>query len=254
MASPFTPATIPSSSSSTSIPTDGWTAITDSLAYGTADAPTFTITCAGRDLTSSIGVGMRLKLTQTTVKYFIVTAIAFSTDTTITVYGGTDYTLANAAISLPYYSPVKSPLSFPTDPAKWTVTTSDTGNRSQATPTQNTWYNPNSNTISVPIGCWDISYDVLVQALDATAGDWAVGSTLSTANNSESDSSMTCYQNQYFGANMVWITPAYRRRFLTVAAKTSYYLNISTYSSGLDSMAIRGDVVPTVIRAVSAYL
>lgn len=62
--------------------------------------------------------GTRIKLTQTSEKYFNVSAdptyIGGGTDeTTITITGGSDYTLANAAITDPYYSQMLRPLGFP---------------------------------------------------------------------------------------------------------------------------------------------
>lgn len=79
---------------------DGWTPIGVNPVYVSATSIKFT----GIDLTSVFPVGTKLKLTQTTIKYFYVTAVAFSTDTTLTVTGGSDYTIANAAITEFYYS------------------------------------------------------------------------------------------------------------------------------------------------------
>jgi hypothetical protein len=57
---------------------------------------------------------MPAKLTQTTVKYFYVTARSYSSpNTTVTINGGSDYSLANAAITSPHYSYAQSPLGFP---------------------------------------------------------------------------------------------------------------------------------------------
>lgn len=56
------------------------------------------------DRTSRYTVGTKLKCTNSGTKYFIVTSSSFSTDTTVNVTGGTDYTVANAAISANYYS------------------------------------------------------------------------------------------------------------------------------------------------------
>lgn len=88
---------------------DGWITPTDTWTY--ASATTFTI--AGVDRTAQFPAGTKLKLTQTTAKYFYVTASAFSTNTTITVTGGTDYTLANAAITSPNLSYMETPQSHP---------------------------------------------------------------------------------------------------------------------------------------------
>jgi len=88
---------------------DGWIATADTWTY--ASATTFTI--AGVDRTAQFPVGTKIKLTQTTAKYFYVTASAFSTNTTITVTGGSDYTLANAAITSPNLSYDDTPQAFP---------------------------------------------------------------------------------------------------------------------------------------------
>lgn len=88
---------------------DGWIESEDTWTY--ASATTFTI--SGVDRTAMFPKGTKLKLTQTTAKYFYVVASAFSTDTTITVTGGSDYSLANAAITSPYYSYASSPQGFP---------------------------------------------------------------------------------------------------------------------------------------------
>lgn len=105
-------------------PYDGWVAANETLTY--ASATTFTTASAG--LAAALAVGDRIKLTQTTVKYFNVVGIS---GTTITVTGGTDYTLANAAITLPYYSKNITPTGFP----QWFAFTPTTTTGWSATPT-----------------------------------------------------------------------------------------------------------------------
>ena len=88
---------------------DGWTPDTATWTY--ASASTFTV---ATDVTAQFGKGTKLKLTQTTAKYFYVTASSYGApNTTVTVTGGTDYTLANAAITLPRYSYADAPQGFP---------------------------------------------------------------------------------------------------------------------------------------------
>lgn len=90
--------------------TDGWTAAGDTWTY--ASATTFTI--SGVDRTAELQTGTFIKLTQSaTVKYFVVVSSTFSTNTTVTITGGTDYTLANAAISSPFYSYAANPQGWP---------------------------------------------------------------------------------------------------------------------------------------------
>lgn len=88
---------------------DGWITVSDTLTY--ASPTSFTI--AGVDRTSTYTKGTRIKLTQTSAKYFVVTSSSFSTDTTVNVTGGSDYTVANAAITSPYYSYQLNPQGFP---------------------------------------------------------------------------------------------------------------------------------------------
>ena len=84
---------------------DGWIPADQSWAY--ASATTITVPSGAA---SRYSVGDKIKLTQTTVKYFYVVGVA---DTVLTITGGTDYTLANAAITDNYYSKATSPVGFP---------------------------------------------------------------------------------------------------------------------------------------------
>lgn len=86
-------------------PWDGWNAGSGTWTY--ASATTFTVPAADA---AAMSVGTKIKLTQTSAKYFYVTGIS---GTTITVNGGTDYTVANAAITSPYFSNADAPKDFP---------------------------------------------------------------------------------------------------------------------------------------------
>ena len=121
---------------------DGWISAGETWTYASADDPTFTFT-VNADVTGKYSAGMKIKLTQGTVKYFIITAVSTYSggNTTITVYGGTDYDLANSAISANYYSMVKSPFGFPMSPAKWSVEFTSSDTQTQSAPTNGTWYN-----------------------------------------------------------------------------------------------------------------
>lgn len=233
---------------------NGWFPANETWTYASADDPTYTFTIAGVDLTTKYSAGMRIKLTQTTVKYFIITAVAFSTNTTITVYGGTDYDLVDAAISLNYYSTHKVPQGFPLDPVKWQVLTSSTTNRNTVTPTQNVWYNAES--ISIPIGSWMVSYVAALVYQDTEAG--ACYATLSTANNSESDTDLSTVNGMWWASAVTefatYATVHCNPKNLVLAAKTSYYLNYRTTSASVGAIKIDGSVSKTFIRAVCAYL
>jgi hypothetical protein len=107
----------------------GWSKVQETWSYASADAPTFVMTVPA-GATAKYSPGMRVKLTQSTggTKYFIITAVA---STSITLYGGTDYTLNNEAITAPYYSTQKAPFGFPLSAAKWSVRVTNTSSASQ---------------------------------------------------------------------------------------------------------------------------
>jgi hypothetical protein len=221
-----------------------------------ADDPTYVLTFASVDLTSILSVGKKIKWTQnSTVRYGIITAITFSTNTTVTLYGGTDYDVEDTAtytISDFNYSSMKAPTGFPLDPDKWTLKTTDTTIRQQTTPTQNTWYNLGSLSLSMPIGCWRAYYYVIAQINDTTTQNYQLQTTLSTANNSESDGEMTSYSEFYVStaANIQCI----KEKNITVTSKTTYYLNTMTPTASVDNMYNRGDVSDTIIKFICAYL
>ena len=236
----------------------GWIPFPAAFTYASADSPTFTFTIPG-DQTGLLSPGMRIRLTQTTVKYFIITAVSYgSPNTTVTVYGGTDYTLANAAITNPYFSPMKAPYGFPLDPSKWTVKVVDTNFLEQDNPTTSTWYNLGSVAISVPIGVWNLVYEVAAQILgNVNIAELIALLTLSTTNNGESDSDFTAllYTNGFAtGVQLAIIQTVHRRNTLNVASKTSYYLNMQSFGDGAAAIYFVGSYSPTIITAICAYL
>jgi hypothetical protein len=230
---------------------DAWISDANTWTYSSVDGPTGVVTI-NADLTGVIGLGDRIKFTQTTVKYFIVTKISVSAGTTtLTFYGGTDYTLANAAITSPSYSHAKVPFGFNPDPTKWTQTLRDTSDRTQATPTSGTWYNLGSLSLDIPIGAWNVTYSALAQANTAASPGAFV--TLSTGNNSESDSDFSSMTQATAAAALVFT--AAKNKLLVLTAKTTYYLNMK-YAGGTTTAInfLGASYFPTIIKAVSAYL
>lgn len=241
----------------------GWINADETWTYASADDPTYTFTVP-TDLTGKYAVGMRIKLTQSTggTKYFIITKVAYGApNTTVTIYGGTDYNLENEAISSPFYSIAKAPLGFPLDPTKWTVRVTNANFYTQADPTADAWYNLNAGlAITIPIGVWYARYQVNAGEAHAGVATIDVATTLSTANNSESDADWT--------ARAYWQTTGayekyhdltfYRSKAIVVASKTAYYLNTSASNGGAGFTIYNGsyanDRSPTILEAVSAYL
>jgi hypothetical protein len=100
------------------IATDGWLMAGETWVY--VSATSFKVT--GVDVTAKYRKGTKIKLTDAaSTKYFYVIAASFSTDTTITITAGADFSLSGGAITNPYYSyaacPVGHPIWF-----SWTIT------------------------------------------------------------------------------------------------------------------------------------
>ena len=234
----------------------GWTPL-GACTYETADSPTFQFSIAS-DVTGFIGVGHRIKLTQTTVKYFIVTAVGVYSGgkTIITIFGGTDYTLANAAISSPYYSNVKAPIGFPLDPAKWTVTLNDTTARSQASPAANTVYNLGSLSISMPIGCWDVQASISgysVANASTAALDFICGLSTSASSFSNNNLKGKHQLNSALNSNALVNTISILGT-ITVTVKTTYYVVESTTATTVSSIGLVNSQIPLNIYFMCAYL
>ena len=243
---------IPGTAAGGGLDPSGW-ASADALTYASADDPSFTVTISG-DQSAKYTAGMRIKLTQSTggTKYFIITKVTVSTDTTLTLYGGTDYNLEDEAISNPYYSVVKAPQGFPLNPNKWTVEVTDTKHRNLVNPIQNVWYNPGSINISIPVGLWRVRYSVLGRAYSGNQGDQTLKVTLSTANNSESDADFSTqfgvFQADYpRGMHQ-------QEKILILDTKTTYYLNAMSDVTGIDGLDFLNNYAKCIIRATCIYL
>jgi hypothetical protein len=229
--------------------------VTDvSLTYSSASSPIFIVSTSS-DLTGTVSLGMRLRVTQSTggTKYFIVVAISSST---ITLYGGTDYVLNNEAINSPVFSAAKVPFGFNIDPLKWTVSVTDTSQQTQATPSQNTWYNLGSLSLAVPIGSWSIEYFVTPYISKVSTAVIEGRITLSTTNNSETDMSMTTQFGINAGsARLASEQTQTKRRHIILTSATTYYLNTCvTTATPNETLYNLNEQTQGIVRAVCAYL
>ena len=231
----------------------GWTAVNETLTYSAADAPSYTVTVPG-DLTGTLYAGVKIKLTHAAAtKYFIVTAASYSSpNTTLTLYGGTDYTLADTAISGVYYSTAKAPAGFPLDPAKWSVEAVSTSPESQATPTQNTVYT--FGTLVVPIGSWRVGWYATAYPQRAAAGILDQECGLSSINTGFDTPKLNaaCYVSNDFGI----LSTMHRETPLTITTKKTYYMLAQTSQTTNTSIGFYVTAAHgyKVLYAVCAYL
>jgi hypothetical protein len=230
---------------------DGWISAGETWTYASADDPTYTFTVAA-DVTTKYSAGMKIKLTQGTVKYFIITAVStFSGgNTTITVYGGTDYDLANSAISANAYSMMRTPVGFPMSPVKWSVKTVGSTNRS----TNSTTYVSLIDNLVVPIGAWRVCWKPSVRLLTSTNSGINAYLTLSSDGSTETDTELTIWKTRAEGANTTnhHGETLYSEKYVDLSTKTTYTL-IGKTSGGILLVA-GGSYLSTTYQATCAYL
>jgi len=242
--------------------TSDWVSSPGTWTFSSADAPTY-IASVNADMTGVVQPGTRIRLVQSaTTKYFIVTAVGtFSGGNTLitllsSMTSGTadNSGLANSAITSPYYSGMKSPFGFPVDPARWMIRTSDTSDRSQASPVTNTWYNLGSLSISIPIGAWNTYFKANCK-YQASGGGGDIIAALSTSASSASDSDLIgrgiyADVNVNDGRGEVVV-----RKHLNLASKTTYFAVARKTSGAVSSIIFQGSTDgATVLEAVCAYL
>ena len=238
---------------------DGWHPNANTWIYSSADTPTF-VASVNADVTSTLCAGMRVKLTQGTVKYFIITAVGvYSAGATpITLYGGTDYTLTADAISGVYFSSSKIPFGFPVNPQKWTVESIFSIDGDQPSPALDTWYNVSGIYFTVPIGAWDVSYEAALRISDTAITALRGRITLSTGSSVESDNDMTGYvglaEAGTGGIVYVNVVSVFRTKSYLYNSKTNLFLNCSSNTSTADTVGIRGLLSNTILRARCGYL
>lgn len=237
------------------VPENGWIPAGETCSYASADDPTYTMYVSG-NATTYLWAGMRFKCTQTTDRMFIITAVGTydsgNNRTPITLYGGTDFDLANATISNPYYSPVKCPYGFPMNPEKWSVRMTDTTERSQDDPTTNVYYNLGSLSMSIPTGIWELEFGGLARAKIAAAGSVGIQLGVSTSNNSVSHSNLL---TEGYGNGTIdegnFLT---RSAVITQTSKATWYVISSTRNIQVTRIGIRNNVITFTFTATCAYL
>ncbi len=130
---------------------------------------------------------------------------------------------------------------------------SSTSSAAIGSPQSGTWYNPASHSLVCAPGKWDLEYFVQVLMYD-TGVAWVNSfATLSTANNSESDPSMS--QSHYITASgAIYLVTGFARRRPSVvcAVQTTYYLLVkgaTDLGGALTNLATAGATQTTKIRA-----
>lgn len=203
----------------------GWVATGESWTYSSWTSGTrIGVITVPSDATTKYTPGMRTRFSQTTggTKYGIIVAV---TTTTLTVFFPSGTTFTNETITSPVYSSIKVPYGFNDAPENWTVQTTWNSEDLQSSPTTNTWYNPGSHSLLVPVGSWRLGYSV-ASFINSTASqtDAQIETSLSTSASSESDADFTRWARSggatgtiRGGSSLVAEKP------LTLGSATTYY-------------------------------
>jgi hypothetical protein len=237
----------------------GWFDAGETWIYSGADAPSFAIAILG-DKSARYAAGMRMRMKQGGgFLYFIATAVSYDAGsglTTITMYGGSSYILANATITDNSFSWAKVPAGFPASPTLWTEELDDTADRSQAAPGSSVWYNMGALTLTIPVGAWYVYWQTVTRAIYTASGSIDVRTTLSSGAATESDPQLTAVSEIGTSGNVsTRVTgPFTRQKPLVLGAKAPYYLNARVSGSCTSVVFLGSAYSPSIIRAVCAYL
>lgn len=152
-------------------------------------------------------------------------------------------------VSASHYSGLKAPFNMPISTIRWEITTLVKVDLTQSSPVQNTWYNLTTTSgtsggfvLNIPIGDWTYGYEAGIYVANATnAPNGQV--TLSTANNTESDSRLTSsVASGITGANAYNITKFKAENRLSLLSATAYYYNVKSTSAAATSINVRGSI------------
>jgi hypothetical protein len=238
--------------------TGGWISCGDEIwQYDSVSAPMSIVTVVG-DVRSIYSPGMRVKFTQSSDKYFIIVYVSYSSPSTaLWLYGGTDYAVTNNTIVDPYYSHAKAPYGFPMSPSKWTISLVDSSDRYQNNPAKDGYYNPGGLSISLPIGIWDVFFQVIAVSTCSSGTHTDVYVGLSTSTTSFTNQSLRGrgYLGTAIYGSPIFIGPIARRSVLTITSNTTYYVICMTDLASQSKIGFNGaSDASTEVLALCGYL
>jgi hypothetical protein len=184
------------------------------------------------------------------IDYGVITKASFSTNTTLTVQVPEGNTIpTSGGVGALSYSSQAIPYGFISARGKWRVEAVVLNQLSAAA--TGAWQNIGSFQLYIPIGSWMGGYDGLFQAnVGTTAAD--MFTTLSTANNTESDKILS--RAGTAGTTAAAITVSVQgqlNRQITTSSATRYYLNQKVVSG---TLYVRGDDCACLIYVDCSYI
>lgn len=240
------------------LPDFGWTASGEAWSYSAWSSTTrIAEVTVPTDATTKYQPGMRVKFTQSTggTKYGIVMKVE-ATKLHILVPVG--ITFNNETLTDIFYSGEYAPFGFDSSPANWALEFTDNSNRLQASPALNTWYNPGSQSLTIGVGKYKLSYSANVYMNHNSSATGTIHVILHTANNSGSTSSKfyrRLYATLNAGSSFALIGAVYAEDDVGVASSTqTYYLNALCDYASAGNVGFWNSQGKSVIKAIPAYL
>lgn len=188
-------------------------------------------------------------------EYGIITKVTYSApNSTISVFSPKGYAIPNGTLSAPYYSVQRVPYGLPAAEGDWSIQI-PLMVRQQAAGTAATWVNLNQ-LISIPTGKWRAGYNTHAIVTHAGTTFLSFNTTLSTANNSQSDIRFTARSSVVSTSTTEQDSQVTKEAPLELDSQTLYYLNIAPSAS--TTTVYLGDTgtiyEPGVIYAECAYV
>lgn len=184
----------------------------------------------------------------------IVTAISFSTNTTVTIQApeGSVWP-TSGTISAVYYSANRSPYGFPATRSKWAIDAIYLQSITTSIGAINNW-SASVCKLSVPIGTWELGYAGIVQLVSTVSGA-RDGQVLMHNSPTHGQRNYELITHIYDPATTVISESVTRTKLEDLTGATTYTMHVDIIAAtGSESYSIRGDRGPFVMRAVNAYL
>jgi hypothetical protein len=189
-----------------------------------------------------------------TTEYGIITANAFSTNTTLTVQVPEGYAIpTTGGVSAVSYSTQDTPYGFPRDKGRWEVVSNYRTQTSTAFGGTGSWYAATGISMSVPVGSWRVGHAgsfILSSTVSGVRdGNWTLSAT--TPSGRTTDYGVGVYE----ASSSVAIGTVSIENTETLSVATSFFgYGYIASSTGSESFAIRGDSAGYKIYAIPAYL
>ena len=213
-------------------------------------------TATNADSPFALGNDLASAYTKGTTDFGVVMATSFSTNTTVTVQVPEGCTIpTSGGVSAVYYSTQDTPYGFPRQRGKWRLTSmAKTIVSNGGSVSVGTWLNIGYRQFYLPIGSWMLGFNA-VPYYYRTGTSAEFKATLSTANNTESNTELTIASSvEGASGTMAARNNMNRETDITVNSATQYYLNVTAVNNALGDAGWLDSYSPGIIYAENAYV